>query len=159
MMPTSSAARLRGIEVCSITMDPKDHLASIITYSGVGVCGTVVQEVEHGFLCFCSALGLLTGKVIDGVHHGRVNSSGIKEKSATDLLQGFMLLGSHGYGVCLFGILDTAAIYGGLPRGRAMHRLFWWGMLEAEEGFFDVAWDGQVHCAVVVVPMQMYTTI
>ena len=79
-------ARVKRLDAVVYTHEHKDHLAGMVAYSCIWMGGTLIKEVEHGFLGGGSALCLLTGQVVDGIHHGGVNSTGIKKEDSTDLL-------------------------------------------------------------------------
>ena len=99
------AAGFGCIEIGSITVDLEDPFTGMIAHSSIWMGCTIVKEVEHGFLWSNGALGLLTGQIIDGIHHGWIHSSGIKQEGATDLLECFCCWGVMG------GSLEGSAAY------------------------------------------------
>ena len=67
-------------------MDGKDHIASMIANGGIRMSGTVVEELCDGKVCALGSAGLFVGNGAEGHEDGDIDTAGIVEDGADDLL-------------------------------------------------------------------------
>ena len=94
------------------------------------------------------------GDGADGGQHGVVDGSSIIEESAQNFLDtgGFRCIEHRS--VVMRGVLLSGPIVRRSPLVGGMFRSFWFRMLQAMEGTFNVARHGNVYRAIGVVPFE-----
>jgi hypothetical protein len=105
-------------------------------------------------------MGLLSGEGSNGNQHSGVNGACVVEEGAQDLLDVFGVFGVEGKkGVGGRSILSGGTVRGFLPCVWSVLWAGWCRMVEALEGTFNVPRDGDVDCAIGVVPCKCKSTI
>lgn len=141
-------------------MDVEAHVTGVEPNGGIGVRGSVVEQVDGSFGSGFGAFGLSGCKAAKGNKHGVVNGSAIIEKHADDFLEtgdfgGIEWGGEVGWGSQLDGgSIDRFGEWGWGMLGAG----WWWGF-EALEGFGNIARHGEVNCAIDIVPMEGDATV
>ena len=86
---TSAAACFAGDKVGSVAVNRKDHVAGGVQFAGIGVAGTVIEEVDDSLGSFLGAVGFGSGEIIEGLHHGVVQCSRNVKELDSDLFKAF----------------------------------------------------------------------
>lgn len=85
-MATNAAAGLGFVEIGGIAVDVKDHVGGTESDFGVGVGGTVVEELVDGEIGVFCGFCLFVGNGAEGHQEGDVHTAGVVEDGANDLL-------------------------------------------------------------------------
>ena len=67
-------------------MDVEDHIGCSEANGGIWVSGTVVEELCDGKVCALGSTGLFVGNGAEGHEDGDIDTAGIVEDGADDLL-------------------------------------------------------------------------
>ena len=67
-------------------MDVEDHVGGPKTNGGIGMSGTVVEELCDGKVCALGSAGLFVGNGAEGHEDGDIDTAGIVEDGADNLL-------------------------------------------------------------------------
>ena len=160
MKTSRAAARFRLAEIRGVTMRGKLHVAGVVMEDGIGVSGTVVEELCY---CLCSCLGAVRLCRSNGTQcnkHGVVDCSCIEEEGPHH----FLKAGDFGRrekrgSVRWSSELGGSAIVGRRP---CMWRVLgsgWGRVLELSEGLGDVAWHGTIASSRLIVPLECHTQV
>ena len=85
-MATDAAASRRFIEVGGIAMDVEDHVGCSEANGGIWVSGTVVEELCNRKVGALGGTRLFVGNGAEGHEDGDINTAGIVEDGADNLL-------------------------------------------------------------------------
>ena len=97
-------------------MDVEDHVACGVHDLGIGVGGGIVEEPEHFGEGFLGGVGLCGSDRAKSDQHSAVDSHGVVEKSAGDLLdKPHLFLQERRAVIRVVSILDFGAIGGLVP--------------------------------------------
>lgn len=140
-------------KIGGVAVNVEAHIAGVVADGGlrIGVC--IIHE--HFGLAKGSVGGssLLGGNFIEGNKHSGVNGTGVIQEGAGDGLHtGGTFFVKEGGSAGQLGKLYFGAVRRGSPLVRRMLRAGWWGMVEAVEGFGDIAGHGYVDVFFIVVP-------
>ena len=137
-----------------------DHVGGTITNGGIGMSGTVVEELCDGKVCALGSAGLFVGNGAEGHEDGDINTAGIVEDGPDDLLNAGDTMFVKGWGVVMgYGKLGCFAV------------LFWGALIWAVLGFgrccvfvslqhpWDIFWHADVKIFLLVVPLQLDATV
>ena len=114
MVSTCAAARFWFGQIGRVAVDMQDHVAGTVAEFGVGIGGTIVEEMDHldggGF----RSNGLGGRQVAEDVEHGGVDGPRIIEELSHDTLEEFGVLGRVlGGSIKRACKLDFGAVLGG----------------------------------------------
>lgn len=120
----STAACFWCNKIGGVTVAFEYHVASIICDTGVGMCGGIVEEAINGLGCGHCACSYLGGEIVEGMHHSRVDGTGVIEEAATNFLEAFYLFVGEGRGRDYRGHLLVLAVDWCSVRGSRVSRGF-----------------------------------
>lgn len=136
-------------------MNPEPHIAGVISNSGIGMRGSVIEELDNAFNGFGGSGILLGREGVDGEQHGIIDGTGVEEESAEDFLDAMNSCSINGRGLVGERFqLGNGAVSGRCPRMGGILGMKGRGMFKAVERFFDVPWHGEITSASVVIPIK-----
>ena len=140
-------------------MGSVDHITGNKLDDGIWMSGCIVEELGEGFGSGFSSIGLGCGQIIKSNQHGIIYSSGVEEECPHNLLGSLvtsLVKGSR----CVMGLGKLWAFSIGwlnpFMGGVFLSGGSW--MVEALEGFVDIARHGHVEEAVGIVPIKVDST-
>ena len=141
-------------------MDRENHGTGVVTESGFGMGGCIIEEMGSGFGSGFGSVGLGRSEGSKSDKHGGVDGAAIEEEDTNDFLE------SSGLSSVEFvrGIFFGGELWGGAvlwfgPSGRSM---LWSGgnrVLETAESSLDIARHGQIDSTSFVIPGESDATI
>ncbi len=116
VMAADAAASFGHRYIGCVAIDVEDHVACGVHDLGIGVGGGIVEEPEHFGEGFLGGVGLCGSDRAKSDQHSAVDSHGVVEKSAGDLLdKPHLFLQERSAVIRVVSILDFGAIGGLVP--------------------------------------------
>jgi hypothetical protein len=137
-------------------MDVEDHGAGMVTQSGVGMCGAMIEKLRDSDCCGFDACRLGGGEGAKGDQHGGVDSACVIEDKGANDFQEPCARGQEEWGgdVGGCGKLDGHAVRGRYPGMGSMLCSGCGDVLKSSKSAGDVARHGNVDMAHGEVPSE-----
>ena len=147
-------------QVRGVAFDGEQHVTGGETDRGVGMSGTIVEQLCQFVHCGGGGVGLFGRQLTNGGKKSGVDGAGVEEKSAEDLKNPKFVGGIDGWGgIGEGGKLGFGAVVWSLPRMRRVFRFWGRQMLKALECAFNISRHGNVARAVGVIPVETEATV